>query len=124
MVFSSHASLPCRHIVQVPLYTLQVLHIQHRTFTFVNHQRMIKVNNESDEYYEHRNDYHGAGSGSGEGIIPELDPAEDSHFHQKEKQSEYRGERPGQFDEAAHSLVRRLRHKPRHLKLAYGFDVG
>jgi len=39
------------------------------------------VNSESDEYYEHGNDYYGAGSGSGKRIVPEFDPAENSHLY-------------------------------------------
>jgi len=42
---------------------------------------MIKVNSEGDKYYEHGNDYHGAGSGGGKGVVPELDPAENSHLY-------------------------------------------
>lgn len=75
------------HAVQIPLYTLQILHIRHRTLTFVNYQRVIKVNSERNEYYEHRNDYHGAGSGGGEGVVPEFDPAKNSYFYEEKEQS-------------------------------------
>lgn len=81
IVSSLYVGLSYRHIVQIPLYTLQIFHIRHHTFTLVNYQRMIKVNSEGDEYYEHGNDYHGAGSGGGKGIVPELDPAENSHLY-------------------------------------------
>lgn len=94
-IIVSYVSLPYRHVVQVPFYTFQIFYIRHRAFTFVNHQRVIKVNSESDEYYEHGNDYHGASNSGGKGIIPELDPAENSHLYQKEKQPEYRGKYPG-----------------------------
>lgn len=120
---SLYVSLSYRHIVQIPLYALQVLHIRHRTLTFVNYQRVIKVHRKSDEHYEDGNDYYGAGSGSGEGVVPEFNPAENSHLDEEEKQTQYRGKGPSQFDESAHSLVRRLRYETRDLKFTYGLDI-
>lgn len=84
---------------------------------------MIEMHSESDKHYEHGNDYHGTGSSGGEGIVPEFNPAKDGHFDKEEEQAQHRGKSPSQFDESAHSLVRRLRYETRDLKFTYGFDI-
>lgn len=76
-----HASLPYRHVIQVPLYALQIVHMRNRTLTLVNYQGMVEVNSERDEYYENGDDYYGAGGGGSEGVVPEFHPAKDSYFN-------------------------------------------
>lgn len=84
---------------------------------------MIKMNGEGDKDDKHGNDNDGAGGSSGEGVVPKFHPAEDRDLDEKEKQTEHRREGPGEFDEAAHPLVGRLRHESRDLEFADGFHI-
>lgn len=113
-----------RGIVEIPLDVLQFRHVADRRLALVDHQRVIEVHGKRDKDHEHGYDDDGAGRGRGERVVPELDPTEYGHLDEEEKEPEDRGEGPGELDEAAHALVRRLGHQPGHLELGDGLDVG
>jgi len=110
--------------VQFLLHGLQFLDVGHSGLAFVHDQVPVEVEHEEHEYYQHGYDDYGGGHGGPERVVPELDPAQYGHLDKEQEQPEHGGERPGQLDEAAHALVRRLLDQLGALQLADGVHVG
>ena len=84
-----------RRVVQVLLDILELLHIRHGGLALVHHERMIEVHGEGDEHYEHGYDDNRASGRRRERVVPELDPAQNRHLDEEEKEPEDRGKGPG-----------------------------
>lgn len=48
---------------------------------------MVEMYGEQDESYQYWNDDDGGGRRRREGVVPELDPAEDGHLDQEQKET-------------------------------------
>lgn len=110
--------------VEFLFHGFQFFDVGHGGLALVHDQVAVKVKHEEHEYDEHRYDDYRGGHGGPDRVVPELDPAQDGHLDQEQEQPEHGGERPGQLDETAHALVRRLLYQLGALQLADGVHVG
>jgi hypothetical protein len=85
---------------------------------------VIEVHHKHHENDQHRNHYNGRSNRRPQGVIPEFHPAKDRHFDQKEEESQYGAECPGELYEPAHAFVRWLWDQFCGLEFGDGFDVG
>lgn len=103
---------------------LQLSNARHSHLVLVCDQRSIKVNGESQEDDQHRNQYNARWPGSLLAQVVELHPAQNGDLEQKQNKSEKGGECPCRFDVPVKTFVWWFMDKWDAVEIADGFDVG